>query len=287
MRHLSSLRHQAQRGFTLLELIVVIAILAIIAGALLVAYDGLESKAAKGQATFDLAAIDKGIRAFKVVTGGYPDKLDNLVDPTGAPLLNINSTLKGKLADFALTADMATALSNVGVATVRSVAAANNTTTGVGRDNQIPNRTHDNSTRGFGADLALADTVHVAVVEADGLTDLLGGANTNSSRLRDISGLDETKQHVVVALGLGNNSTIVSDTTGRNAANFSEAPFYADVKKNEYGRYIALFQVATDTNDNGTIDAGETLTNAKFIGALDTKGDWLDEEYAEFTGQKN
>ena len=39
--------NRKQSGFTLLELVIVIAILAVIGGAALVAYDGLDKKAAK------------------------------------------------------------------------------------------------------------------------------------------------------------------------------------------------------------------------------------------------
>jgi prepilin-type N-terminal cleavage/methylation domain-containing protein len=69
------------RGFTLLEFVIVIAILAVIGGAALVSYDGLDTKAAKSQATFNLAAIDKGLRLFKVVSGDYPESLDLLTSP--------------------------------------------------------------------------------------------------------------------------------------------------------------------------------------------------------------
>ena len=40
-----------RRTFTLLELLVVVAVLSTLAGGLLVAYDGVEAQAAKGQAT--------------------------------------------------------------------------------------------------------------------------------------------------------------------------------------------------------------------------------------------
>jgi prepilin-type N-terminal cleavage/methylation domain-containing protein len=85
-----------QGGFTLLELLVVIAIMATVAGGLLVSYDGLDGKAEKGQATFNLAAIDKGIRAFKVVSGSYPDNLDNLVDDAVAPAALLHYPAKCK-----------------------------------------------------------------------------------------------------------------------------------------------------------------------------------------------
>jgi hypothetical protein len=126
----------------------------------------------------------------------------------------------------------------------------------------------------------------VAVVEADNVPDFAGAAPSDSSRLRDIAGLDETRGHVVVAVGIGNNSTLVKATNGLKGG-LSEAPLYTNVPKDQYGRYIALFHVATDTDDDGTFAAGEYLGTAEFLGIIDTKGDWYDEEQAEYTGQKS
>lgn len=283
-------------GFTLLELLVVVAIVGTLGGAALVAYDGLDSRGAKAQATFNISAVDRAVRTFKVVNGKYPDRFDAAV-VQGTTLTNADTataggffaglhsnlegtdadvkTADGKLAFHALTAKQATALANVGITTVRMI-----DSTLTNASTNIPNRTFDDPTRGNGTAVTLAAGVVVPIVEAK------NHGNTTSTRLKDISGLDSTKGHVVVALALGNNSTIVSDDVSANSANLSEAPFYTDVAKTEYGRFFVLFHVATDSNDDGTITDAETFTNAKFIGVIDPKGDWLDEEYAESTGQK-
>ncbi len=84
------------------------------------------------------------------------------------------------------------------------------------------------------------------------------------------------KDAVLVALGVGNRSDIVNangDTTGSiGDARFASAPFCGDVKKNEYNHYILLVDV--------------TQNPARFVAAVDSKGDFLDEEYAETAGQK-
>ena len=61
----NGLRRTARRssGFSLLELLVVVAILAGLGGLLLVAYDGLETQAAKGAATPPSASVSKSVRA--------------------------------------------------------------------------------------------------------------------------------------------------------------------------------------------------------------------------------
>jgi len=315
-----------QGGFTLLELLVVVAILAIVAGGLLVAYDGMEAKAAKGQATFNLAAVDKGVRAFKVVTGGFPNELDSLLTdglsavtcaagtsctataatPAGAGTAGsgfyagLHSNLQGtdgnvltadnKLGLYTLDASDVTALANAGVTSLRYVDDAVNA---VGT---IPNRDFDDLPRGRGlVTTPLAAGLVVPVVESEGLgaaTDCNLTISGACNRLNDITGLVPSIQHIVVALGIGNNSSIVSDAIGANAAHFSEAPFYTDIRKDQYGRFLALFHLASDngagggTADDGIITSGERFSTARFVGIIDSKGDWLDEEYAEFTGQK-
>lgn len=295
LRTLRPARH-GRGGFTLLELLVVVAIVATLGGAALVAYDGLDQRGAKAQATFNIAAVDRATRTFKVVTGSYPNRLDAVVVESttitdadtataGGFFAGLHSNMEGtdanvltadgKLAFHALTAKQATALANIGINSVRMIGSAE-----TNASTNIPNRTFDDPTRGKGVAVTLAAGVVVPIIEAK------NHGNTTSNRLKDISGLDGTKGHVVVALAVGNNATIVSDDVSANAANLSEAPFYTDVAKTEYGRFFLLFHVATDANDDGTVSDAETFTNAKFIGVLDPKGDWLDEEFAESTGQK-
>ena len=316
MAHLiRSGRLKDQRGFTMLELLVVVAILAIIAGGLIVAYDGLEAKSAKGQATFNIAAIDKGVRAFKVVSGSFPNELDAMLTTgitavdclagtsctaTGGGFyagLHSNlqgadgslTTADGKLGLYSLAAEDATALANAGITQVRYIDGTLNT---VGN---IPNRDFDDAPRGKGVLATLGAASIVQVVESEGLGAATACASPFSgacNRLNDITGLDPSMMHVVVAFGVGNNSSIVSDQTGANAANFSEAPWYTDVAKNQYGRFLVLYHLASDngagggTANDGIIQAGERFSTARYVGVIDPKGDWLDEEYAEFTGQK-
>ncbi|WP_404357768.1 prepilin-type N-terminal cleavage/methylation domain-containing protein [Methylotuvimicrobium sp. KM1] len=81
-----TLTHRAagQSGFTLLELLVVVTLLAILATGALVAYDGADEKAQSSRAANTIGALDQGVRAYRAVTGAYPNQWDNLADPVTA-----------------------------------------------------------------------------------------------------------------------------------------------------------------------------------------------------------
>ncbi|WP_339777586.1 type II secretion system protein [uncultured Methylophaga sp.] len=70
-----------QKGFTLLELLVVITLLAILATGALVAYDGAGDKAQSSKAANTIAVLDQGVRAYRAVTQAYPNQMDNLANP--------------------------------------------------------------------------------------------------------------------------------------------------------------------------------------------------------------
>jgi len=297
-------------GFTLLELLVVVAILAIVGGGVIVAYDGLEQKSAQGTSTHSIANLDKSLRTFKVLNNGaFPTTFDSLLEATttGAEtntatftastttnLVSMPSSLQGKLGPFPLTQEMLDALNEVGITDLRYIGSSlvdGDGITGNTAPGGIPNRAFDSTPRGRGISRTLAAGDHVAVVESINIADFGGSAPTTSDRLRDIGSLDDQIGHVVAAFGIGNNCTLVKNS-GNRSTGLAEAPFYGNVDKADYSRYIALFHLASDdgaggaTPNDGTYATSEVFSNARLLAVLDTRGDWYDEEFAEYTGQK-
>jgi hypothetical protein len=83
----------------------------------------------------------------------------------------------------------------------------------------------------------------------------------------------------------GNNSTLCAGSGV--AGSLSEAPFYTKVAKNEYGRFLLLFHLGSDVDAVADdVQQDEIFPKARFLAVLDTRGDWLDEEFAEYTNQK-
>ena len=75
-------RSLRKAGFTLLEVLMVVAMLAIVGGAIITSYGGLEDKAAKGTATHTIAAITEAFLVYDSTEGGLPNNLETMAAAT-------------------------------------------------------------------------------------------------------------------------------------------------------------------------------------------------------------
>jgi len=81
-------RRQPRGGFTLIEVLLVVAILGILAGVVVVNFSG-QGKGARIKATrASIAAVCTAIDMYEVDTGRYPSSLQNLVSSDGSPNWN-------------------------------------------------------------------------------------------------------------------------------------------------------------------------------------------------------
>ena len=74
-----------QLGFRLLEVLMVVAMLAIVGGAIITNYAGLEDKASAGTATHSIAGVENAITVYSVTEASLPNNLESLIaaTPTG------------------------------------------------------------------------------------------------------------------------------------------------------------------------------------------------------------
>lgn len=332
---MQSSKKKNQSGFTLLELLVVVAILAILGGALIAAYDGLESQAAKGTATGTIAAVDNAVRSFVVterslpngletLLAGDPTSLDTSVPPvtdgqgitvvdaqgaTGTFIANLGSNIVSKLSAVPLTAAQLSALQNGGITIGRYVHNDGNDDigtagvtldiiengagvvgdAGVGpiSDISIPTHTFEaprpgltrNRGRGYPKLLAVGDEVAMwngttSDVNGDGSAPFGDGYNNIK--------VNASPDDVLIAFGIGNASSLVGvdnedGSGGVGNVRLANAPYYGDVNRNDYSHYIMLVNVGP---------LGSEFEEAKLAAVIDARGDFLDEEFAEATGQK-
>jgi len=291
-------------GFTLLELLVVVAILAIIGGGLLVAYDQVDDRAAEGTAAHTLAVLDKAVRTYTAMERGMPNGLDSLLsaDPgnvQGSPdkVAILPSKLLGsKTLLVALTQAQLDALTNAGLTDLRYVDASgcdpanpppgtgatvtlaindadgNSAVVGALLEIDIPHRifetprpgTGRNRGRGFVQQLAVGDPV----------------LRWNPSRSGGTGNYDNTKlgadpDDVLLIFGLGNDASIIG--AGRGRAQMPAAPVFGKGLRYEYGRYLLVYNLGP---------LGREFETAQLQTVLNTHGDFIDEMLAEHGGQK-
>lgn len=298
-------RNSKARGFTLLELLVVVAVLAIIGGALLVAYDDVDDMASEGVAAHTLASLDSSVRSFDAVTGSAPNRLDALIaadydgtTPPATALANPEHVLimhsnfnqpgnKGVITT--LNQAQLDALNAAGITHLRYVDAEGNddvagpinapdadgnaiTNINSVFETDIPHRVHEAARpgnarrgRGFERELIVGDPVIV----------------WNANRSGGTGGYDNTKigagpNDVVIVFGLGNDATCVGSTNGR--VQLASAPVYGKRQNPwEYGRYLLCYNVGP---------VGSEFSKARLQVVMNPHGDFVDEMIAEHGLQK-
>ena len=81
-------RHAARAGFTLIEVLLVVAILGILAGVVVVNLSGRQEKAMIQSTRASIGAISTAIDLYEVDTGRFPSSLGSLVNDDGSPNWN-------------------------------------------------------------------------------------------------------------------------------------------------------------------------------------------------------
>jgi prepilin-type N-terminal cleavage/methylation domain-containing protein len=301
-----------QGGFTLLELLVVITLLATLATAALVAYEGIGENATATAAANNLMVAESSLRNYRAVEDAYPNQYDNLANVDGTGTGGAAALLAPETQDFfgqwaadaadPVLAAVAGALEEVGIDELQSLDGATVMT------GAVPNLAF-NESAGFGAsELELWDDVNevyapafdgtgistgtniaLSIVPAGGngttcqvgttsiRDDFAGNTNADSADLNLINdAIDDDACSLVLALGVGKD---VPGTTIDSRVAISQVPTVATENVNpavNYARAIALFQVANDDNENGTIEAGEVFERARLIGVVDPEGRAID-----------
>jgi general secretion pathway protein G len=67
------------KGFTIVELLIVIVVIGILAAIVIVAYSGVQNRANDAAVQSDLENIAKAIRTYDTLNGSYPDVTDSAV----------------------------------------------------------------------------------------------------------------------------------------------------------------------------------------------------------------
>lgn len=272
-------------GFTLLELLVVVAILAAIAGTATIMLQDTDRKGAAAAHVAMMDELSKGIQTFRVLNqGNYPDIYDSLLsDATGtlgagAISRVVSGDLAGNLSLYTVTTPQVQALANVGITRVRvldeSLAGCANVAAGAANSilDTITSKENDvtpqNIFRPATANGCGAAT-HAAIGTFDANGALTGVAGQlvrwNSAQNGRVNA---NPNDVVLAFGIGPDSTLFDPAI---IGALSNVPVYRHVTNSEYNRFIALYKV------EGSGVRGQAVFQAIIDGAGDTKDEELGE----------
>jgi prepilin-type N-terminal cleavage/methylation domain-containing protein len=254
-------------GFTLIEMIVVLAILVVLAGILIPKLDRVKLRANKGSAAYSIAQVNSTIQTFYTLQNLYPDNWDSLLTSGGTPALwaptatgpGLDPQLTGgppagspqKATTTTLTQTGGTkyirSLTRIGITTVLDVNAASPAS---------PPGFAFNQPRLIGGASGTADTL-VATFDntagSDGAAIIARWYPT---------GLPTDKR--IAVFGFGPLNSAVNNIV-------AEVPEYANTNPNQYyNRFLCAFEVS------------ESGSRARFLGATASDGDTKAEESADY-----
>lgn len=315
--------YKRQKGFTLLELLVVITLLAVLAVGALVAYEGVGDNAGATAAANNTATVDRAVRTYKAVEFKYPDQWDNLANNAaagGAFSTDIAATDSAEDADAwisrntALTfgswnfsganatvkGDVEDAFEEVGIEEVQSLTQAQATTAKTNK--VLPNLVH-NEGSGSGADefifgpTTASDTqvTQVSVVAA-GTGCQAGGQSiadnfaTTAPTLTDASTyLNKVNDALDIdtchlVVALGFGNDAAASTTGTKAPIVSAAT-YTSRLVNPANTYGRYVGLfhLGSASTSGAADVTDINDKAVLIGFIDPEGKTLEENRAAAT----
>jgi len=209
---------QGQRraaGFTLIELVVVLMILAALAGLLVPNLNGFVERSHAATSATDIGEVTKNLELYRVkyLDKGYPSNLDSLVASDDSEYQGMNPALAAVLTPTAIVANQALSLTDAGIVEVARhlvgpVPAGTSATDGV---TVLP--------------LAVATGVNLQFLD-DAVASIELGATTQ-----------DLAKYRYVAFGVGHNNAAVGKT-------MLEAPIHFDTNPELfYSRYIVVFGV--------------------------------------------
>jgi prepilin-type N-terminal cleavage/methylation domain-containing protein len=306
---LKNRKHSKKDGFTLLELLVVVAILAAVAGTASIALKDTDARASAAAHVTMMDEINKGIRTYRVLKKNeLPSRFDSLIQtPTtgdataGVGLSNAGFSIAADGTGDAFLAEIPAGVQSImadgGISSLQYVDTTltpNDSTTDCSdlfavinsRANAVVagNIFMSPAANGCGFSQEMDGTPAKGVWWQGGSERLTGQPDVDADgvALVEFNGanLATATGNAYLLTGVGPSSTLFD---ANSLGGMTTVPIYRHVAKDQYGRFIAVWNVGK-YNGAGAIVAGDQCELVAIVdGALDTK----EEELGEWDGTRN
>ncbi|WP_136678585.1 prepilin-type N-terminal cleavage/methylation domain-containing protein [Neptunomonas sp. XY-337] len=297
-----------QGGFTLLELLVVVAILAAIAGTATIALQDTDARASAAAHVAMMDELNKGIRTFRVLNKNtLPSGFDSMIQDatgdfgaTGGQYITVGAASEA-LSILDLPVGAAEIMNAGGIESLQYI---NTTLTPADSPVDCSNLEDVIASR---ANAVVAGNIFLApAANGCGYTwnnvdsdDILDGYQLNGApkvavwtggyeRVMgeagqgfDAAGYADDDRPALMAVGLGPSSNLFN---ANDLGGMTSVPVYRHVSETEYNRFIALFNIGTLNAAGDAITAGDQVTLTAIV---DGAGDTKEEELGEWDGTRN
>lgn len=236
MKRTQRIHKMVRRGLTLMELVVVMLILAAIAGIVLPLLPNMITRAHTSTSATNLSELAKAIQTHQATYNAYPSKLDSLMTDSSTLAGYVPAAASGELTTLALDDDTYEALEHAGIEQVANLVVSS---TGDWSPTFYPYGTNANLDATY---TTLTSGINVASI-------------TGTAAVREFSTPFNASYAV---FGLGSRSTMQGKTMAEAPVHYSD---HADEAPNAaYARYGIVFQLTGGTT--GT----QPLERARLIG---------------------
>ncbi len=302
---LENRKAKSQHGFTLLELLVVVAILAAIAGTATIALKDTDARASAAAHVAMMDELNKGIRTYRVIRRNeLPTKFDSLVQTStagdataGVGLSNAGFSIGATGGEdaylWAIPNDVQTTMIDSGIDKLQYVDTTLNPEGDLdcsdiralikSRGNAVVAgnifMTPDANGCGFTWELD-SNTAVMGVWWQGGSERLTGQKEASGTVVFDGTNLTTANSIAYLLTGIGPSSTLFD---ANELGGMTTVPIYRHVKPDEYNRFIAVWNVGQFDGSGGVIAGPQAELVAIVDGALDTK----EEELGEWDGTRN
>ena len=284
-----------KRAFTLLELLVVAAILAAIAGTATIALQDTDARASAAAHVAMMDELNKGVRTFRVLNRNQlPNNFDSLIETSTAVVAK--TPIDGDILSIAAIEDVETFALTQGIIDVLSAGGIDSLQY---VDSSLLSSSADITANGTFANVqALVESRANAVVAGNIFLTPKGNGcgvarklevgdeialwNGGEERITGQAGkaFNTAGAKAYMAVGFGPASTLFN---ANDLGGMTSVPVYRHVGALEYNRFIGLFDI-------GTFSAADTIAPADqvvFVGVVDGAGDTKEEELGEWDGSRN